>query len=52
LPGRPLSREIGVLVRVSTLKRQTTVLLIDSLREEARRRQGIGPTAQAAAKAP
>ncbi|WP_194723653.1 LysR family transcriptional regulator [Noviherbaspirillum malthae] len=52
LPGRPLSREIGVLVRVSTLKRQTTVLLIDSLREEARRRQGIDPTAQAAAKAP
>ncbi|RJF92468.1 LysR family transcriptional regulator [Noviherbaspirillum saxi] len=52
LPGRPLSREIGVLVRVSTLKRRTTALLIDSLREEAKRRQGIGHAAQAAGNAP
>jgi DNA-binding transcriptional LysR family regulator len=36
LPGRPLTREIGVLVRVSALKRETTVLLIESLREEAK----------------
>lgn len=35
LPGRPLTREIGVLVRVSALKRETTAMLIGSLREEA-----------------
>lgn len=48
LPGRPLSREIGVLVRVSTLKRQTTALLIESLREEATRRQSIDQMTPAA----
>jgi DNA-binding transcriptional LysR family regulator len=34
LPGRPLLREIGVLVRVSALKRPTTASLIESLSTE------------------
>ncbi|WP_151637661.1 LysR family transcriptional regulator [Noviherbaspirillum aerium] len=36
LPGRPLTRDIGVLVRVSALRREPIALLIESLREEAR----------------
>lgn len=35
LPGRPLTRDIGVLVRVSALRREPIALLIESLREEA-----------------
>lgn len=38
VPGRPLSREIGVLVRVSALKRPANALLIESLSDEVKAR--------------
>jgi hypothetical protein len=35
LPGRPLAREIGILVRLAAMNRQPIAALIDSLAAEA-----------------
>jgi DNA-binding transcriptional LysR family regulator len=39
LPGRPLVREIGILIRLSAKNRPSTTMLIDSLAAEARNAQ-------------
>jgi DNA-binding transcriptional LysR family regulator len=35
LPGRPLVREIGILIRLAAMNRQSTTMLIESLAAEA-----------------
>ncbi|KAB0601394.1 MAG: LysR family transcriptional regulator [Cupriavidus sp.] len=48
MPGAPLYREIGALVRQSALKRAPTAALIDAFLAESRERQWITPAASAA----
>ncbi len=48
MPGAPLYREIGALVRQSALKRAPTAALIEAFLAESRARQWIMPAASAA----